>query len=196
MASGHRDVNLPKSTWHRASAFLGEFGEWLRALGFSTWAVDKEPGNHLTNFWLYTRMDSSSPAKSQVQFGCTRFAVVNPKVHAYARGKGKHVSAAVDLLQHFIDQVWAFDEQTPGAEELAPPGHQQAENWQVVDMRQFRCPSSDRVWFSCEDQSLWFMPGECGSLSLCGEWRAYQDEGCGVWWCNESSGHLVFPAAA
>ena len=149
MASGHRDVNLPLGTWHRASAFLGEFGEWLQALGFSTWAVDKEPGNHLTNFWLYTRMDSSSPAKSQVQFGCTRFAAVNPKVHAYARGKGKHLSAAVDLLQHFIDQVWAFYEQAvaPGEITTMPAAQQEDwDQWDVPDMRQYRCPTSGREW--------------------------------------------------
>ena len=105
MASGHRDVNLPMHTLHRASGFLADFDEWLQELGFSTWTIGKEPGNHLTNFWLYTRMDSSCPAKSQVQFGGTAFADCNPFVHAYARGKAPHLSAAVRLLQNFVEQV-------------------------------------------------------------------------------------------
>ena len=43
--NGHRDVNLPRSTWHRAGEFLAEFGDWLGALGFQTWTVQKEPGD-------------------------------------------------------------------------------------------------------------------------------------------------------
>ena len=144
-------------------------------------------------------IESTSPAKSRVQFGATQFAKVNPCIHAYARAKGNYLATAVGLLQNFIDQVWTFEEQAtaPGEITMMPAAqHADLDHWDVLDMRQYRCPTSDRVWFSCEDQSLWFMPGECDSLSLCGEWRAYQDEGCGVWWCNESSGHLVFPAAA
>ena len=195
MAShGHRDVNLPPATWHRASSFLGEFNVFLQALGFSPWAVDKERGGHLTNFWLYCTMDRSSPAKSQVQFGCTNFAAVNPIPHAYARGKGKHLSAAVDLLENFISEVWAFQEQAQGDAEPTP-AQQHDENWHILDMRQFVCPSTERIWFSCEDGSIWFMPRECGTSSLCGEWRAYRDAGCGVWWCNERSGQLCFPVA-
>ena len=197
-SSGHRDVNLPRSTWHRAGGLLAEFGAWLRALGFSTWTMDKEPGNHLTNFWLYASMDSSSPAKSRVQFGCTQFAAVNPQVHAYARGKGQHLSAAVDLLRNFVSEVWPFEEQIRGAEELveelAPAQHD--EIWQRLDLRPFKCPGSERTWFSCEDAIVWFMPDDSGSLSTCGEWQAYQDEVAGVWWCNERRGRLFFPAAA
>ena len=65
-SNGHVDVNLPRATWHRAGGFLADFGVWLQSIGFGTWTVDKEAGNHLTDFWLHARMDSSAPAKSQV----------------------------------------------------------------------------------------------------------------------------------
>ena len=106
MANGHCDVNLPRCTLHRAGTFLTQFGEWLQAKGFSIWTAEKEKGNHLTPFWLYSRMDINCPAKSQIQFGCTKFASVNANVHAYARGKGKHLSSAVDLLHEFMQDFW------------------------------------------------------------------------------------------
>ena len=65
-SNGHVDVNLPRATWHRAGGFLTDFGVWLQSIGFGTWTVDKGVGNHLTDWWLHARMDSSCPAKSQV----------------------------------------------------------------------------------------------------------------------------------
>ena len=65
-SNGHVDVNLPRATWHRAGGFLADFGVWLQSIGFGTWTVDKGVGNHLTDWWLHARMDSSCPAKSQV----------------------------------------------------------------------------------------------------------------------------------
>ena len=127
----------------------------------------------------------------QVQFGCTRFADVNPEVHAYARGKGKHLAAAVDLLRHFAREVWAFEEQ-----DQEPMPARELDRWQVLDLRQYKCPSSKQLWFGCDDESVWFMPDDSGALSTCGEWQAYQDEVSAVWWCNERRGHVFFPTAA
>ena len=107
-----------------------------------------------------------------MQFGCTRFADVNPKVHAYARGKGKHLSAAVDLLRHFVEQVWAFEDQ-----DQEPMPARQFDSWQVVDMRQYKCPSSDQLWFGCEDESVWFMPDDSGALSTCGKMASIPGRG-------------------
>ena len=197
MAGGYRDVNLPMHTLHRASGFLAEFGEWLQKLGFSTWTIDKELGNHLTNFRLYTRMDSSAPTKSQVQFGCAKFASVNPRIHPYAKSKGQHLSAAVLLLQHFVEQVWSFGvsaEQTPAVEPPAAPRQEDWDQWEVLDMRRFRCPTSERVWYSTDDASSWFMPDADGIKSVCGNWLAYQDDGAGIWWCNQNNRQLFFTA--
>ena len=196
MAShGHCDVNLSPATWHRAGGFLAEFAQWLNSLGFHTWTVGKEQGNHLTPFWLYTRMDSGSPAKSQIQFGCTGFANVNPKIHAYARGKANHLPVAMDLLRHFVDEVWAFEAQDHSDPEPTP-AHQH-ENWQLVHMAQYQCPNSGRIWYACEDDdSLWFMPDDTASMSMCGQWKAFQDEYAVAWWCRESRGQVFFPPAA
>ena len=42
----------------------------------------------------------------------------------------------------------------------------------------------------------WKYPIPQDSAIICGEWRAYQDDVSAVWWCNERSGHVFFPAAA
>ena len=195
--NGHRAVNLPRHTLHRASGFLADFGEWLQELGFETWVVEKQPGNHLTPFWLHTRIDSSCPAKSQIQYGCTSFANCSPRVHAYARGKAPHLSAAVLLLQNFVEQVWSFgvtEEQPPAVEPLPAPRYEAWDQWEVVEMRQFRCPTSQRLWYSTEDASIWFMPDADGIRSVCGNWLCFQDHEAGVWWCNESNQRLFFSA--
>ena len=223
---------MPPSTLHRAGGFLADFGEWLRALGFHTWTVEKEAGNHLTSFWLHAVLDAHCPKKSQVQFGATRFAAVNPKVthapemwrtvlhchnaiyrfsfkwlithriwwfgglgpkvHAYARGKGKHLAAAVDLLEKFVQQVWAFEEQAaaPAQTTTMQAQHQAWDQWEVLDMGQYRCPTSERLWYSNDDASSWFMPDADGLRSLCGTWLAREDRE-GVWWCNETSRQLA-----
>ena len=178
---------------------MADFGDWLDTLGFQTWTIQKQPGGHLCSFWLHTRMDSSCPAKSQVQFGVTKFAAVNAEIHAYARGKGRHLTAAVDLLQHFIDQVWAFDElqaqQAPRADE--PPTPPQYDDWEVLDLRKYYIPNTENVfWFSDADASVWFIPDSTGARSRCGEWRAYSDARVGIWWVNEIDRQLYFPAAA
>ena len=198
MANGHVDVNLPRSSWHRAATFLADFARWLQAEGFSTWTVRKEPGNHLTAFWLYARLDDTLPAKSRIQFGCTKFAEVNPSVHAYARGKAEHLSSAVALLQKFVREVWAALGMLAGDEEQDEPmpdgGH---ENWRALSMEAWRCPSSQRMWFSCaEDETFSFMPAQSGCASICGHWRAYQDDVTAIWCCRESSRHLFVRAGA
>ena len=121
---------------------------------------------------------------------------MNPKVHAYARGKGKHLTAAVELLQNFTEQVWTFEteQQTLRADE--PPTPPQDEDWEVLDLRKYYIPNTENVWFSDADASVWFIPDSAGARSMCGECRAYQDDRAGVWWCNEIDKQLYFPAAA
>ena len=201
-SSGHRDLDLPNATLHRAGSFLADFQEWLAALGYTTWRIEKEPGNHLTNYWVYTFMSNSAPSKkNQVQFGCTRFAAVNPRTHAYARGRAPYLSAAVKLLQKFISEVWAADEeeeQQIGAGEITTEPVQQ-ESWdqfEVLDMRQYKCPSTERVWFSTDDATSWCMPDSTTGSSTCGKWQAHQDSVAGVWWCNQVDRKLFFLAAA
>ena len=79
-----------------------------------------------------------------MQFDCTCFADVNPKVHAYARGKGKHLAVAVDLLRRFVEQVWAFEEQ-----DQEPMPTRQFDIWKVLDLRQYKT----------------HLPTSCGSIA-------------------------------
>ena len=102
---------------------------------------------------MHCFMKSSAPSKkNHVQFGCTQFAKVNPRIPAYARGKGEHLSAVVRLLQNFIDQVWVFEEQTTDAGEITMPAAQHSlwEQWEVLDLRHFREPGSGKLWYSDE----------------------------------------------
>ena len=200
MASGHRDVNLPPHTVHLAGTSLSEFEEWLVVLGMSIWTVDKPPGNHLTDFWAYAWLDSSRPEMSKVSFGCTRFAAVNPQIHAYARGKGEYLAAAVKLLESFISEVWAFEQEeqhaTAPGEPTMPTPQDSWDQWEVLDLGQFRCPSTERLWFSTDDAAFWFMPEADGLSSACGRWKKYQDSLAGNWWCNEGARKLFFQPTA
>lgn len=198
MASGHQDVDLPRSTWHRAGTFLVDFGEFVRGLGFHTWTVQKEPGGHLTSFWLYAVLDAHCSKRSKVQFGCTQFASVNPNIHAYARGKAPHLTTAVDLLEHFVQRVWAFEEQAaaPGQTTAMQAQHQAWDQFEVLDMGQYRCPTTERLWYSNDDASVWFMPDADGRRSICGNWQVARQDHGGVWWINETSRQLMFLAAA
>ena len=199
-STGHRDVDLPSATLHRAGSFLADFQEWLTALGYTTWTVDKEPGNHLTNFWLYATIQNTSPAKSRVQFGATQFAKVNPRIHAYARAKGDYLTTAVGLLQKFIDQVWTFEEQAMAPEEITTMHralqHEDWDQFEVLDMQKYRCPTTERLWFSTDDSRSWFIPDADSIRSVCGNWLACQDDAAGVWWCNADARELFFLAAA
>ena len=136
-----------------------------------------------------------------MQFGCTRFAAVNPQIHAYARGKGEYLASAVKLLESFISDVWAFEQEeqhatAPGELTMMPTAqHTDWDGWDVLDdMRQWRCPTSERVWYSTDDSDIWFMPDAEGLRSICGRWTKYQDSLAGVWWCNADDRKLFFQA--
>ena len=141
MCPGEAEVQAISGYWgpsdHGLDGIAGPFYQCYP----TPWTRCKGAGNHLTPFWLYARMQMSCPTKSQVQFGCTSFArSPNPRTHAYARGKGEHLSAAVRLLQNFIDQVWAFEEQPQGDAE--PTHAHQHDTWEEKQMRQKKAHSS------------------------------------------------------
>ena len=120
MASGHKDADLPLSTVHRSSSFLADMLQWLQGSGFTAWTVQKEPGNHLCPYWVYCVLDPTCTAKSKVVFGATRYAAVNPNVHAYVRAKQKYLPQAFELLSSFI-MTWAAADQPEPEPQHAPP---------------------------------------------------------------------------
>lgn len=80
------------------------------------WQVQKQPGGHLTHWWLYVRLSALAPTSSVVSFGCTDYAEVNPVPHLYCRGKRDYLSAGYQLLQQFLASLLA-----PAAAASAPP---------------------------------------------------------------------------
>lgn len=73
--------------------------------GYVLWRVEKEPGGHLTGWWLYVRLTNQAPSASVVSFGCTDYADVNPVPHLYCRGKSArrdYIGTGHGLLQQFI----------------------------------------------------------------------------------------------
>ena len=112
-------------------------------------------------------------------------------MHAYVHGTGRHLTAAVGLLQHYTEQVWAFAEEQ--AHPQTPP---QEDDWEVLDMRKYCVRGSEKIWFSVADAGVWFVPDSSGAQSTCSTWQAYHDARADIWWCNEIDKQLYFPAAA
>ena len=96
------DLDLPHTLLPQADEVLERFFYWLKKRGEDCWRRDKEPGRHLTPFWVYICMSPQAPSKSVCSFGVTRHASVNPRVHAYTRGKQGYLQAAHRLLRAFI----------------------------------------------------------------------------------------------
>ena len=102
MVSHQLDMNIPAFARPFAVHFLDHFFKWLQARKPETEAFIrlKPGGTHLTDFWLYARVGATR--QSQVQFGCTDFARVNPVVHAYVKGKSDYKWRGYDLLDEFM----------------------------------------------------------------------------------------------
>lgn len=58
--------------------------ELKRTPGVTCWRVMKEPGKHVTPWWLYARLN---PGGAHIQFGETTYAGVNDRPHMWVRGK-------------------------------------------------------------------------------------------------------------
>ena len=75
----------------------------MQAHNYITWRVDKARGNHLTSWWLYSRLRSWAPSSSVVVYGVTDFDGVNPTPHAYCRGKAAYIEEGFALLCAFVE---------------------------------------------------------------------------------------------
>ena len=87
MLPPHVDVNILSCLLARGGALLDAFDDFVRRRSYQTRREDKEPGNHLTPWWLYVRLNDRAPSKSEAQFGATDFADVNPVPHMWSRAK-------------------------------------------------------------------------------------------------------------
>ena len=102
MLPQHMDVNVPGALLGRLGQLLGEFEGFLQRKGYTTRRQDKEPGGHITPWWLYVRLENRAPVKSEVQFGETDFADVNPAPHLWTRAKECYRKKALGLLREFM----------------------------------------------------------------------------------------------
>ena len=107
MLPPHVDVNIPPCLQARRGKLLGHFEDYLRRQSYQTRRENKEPGNHLTPWWLYVRLSSRAPSKSEAQFGETEFADVNPVPHLWSRAKEQYRHAAHRLLLDFMQRMEA-----------------------------------------------------------------------------------------
>ena len=119
MLPQHMDVVVPAVLRSRLGQLLGEFERFLQHKGYTTRRQDKQPGGHLTAWWLYARIDNKAPAKSEVQYGETDFAEVNPAPHLWTRAKEGYRKEALRLLREFVA---ATEEMST----LPPPPHRPA----------------------------------------------------------------------
>ena len=100
--SGHRDVDIPSCLRPRLGTLLAGFGTFLRGRVIEQWRVNKEPGGHVTPWWIYSQLASEAPSSSIVVFGETDHAEVNATPHLWVRGKAKWVSMGYKLLVEYI----------------------------------------------------------------------------------------------
>ena len=119
MLPQHMDVVVPAVLRSRLGQLLGEFESFLQHKGYTTRKQDKQPGGHLTAWWLYARLDNQAPAKSEVQYGETDFAEVNPAPHLWTRAKEGYRKEALRLLREFVAA-------TEDMSTLPPPPHRPA----------------------------------------------------------------------
>ena len=119
MLPQHMDVVVPAVLRLRLGQLLGELASFQQHKGYTTRRQDKQPGGHLTTWWLYARLDNQAPAKSEVQYGETDFAEVNPAPHLWTRAKEGYRKEALRLLREFVA---ATEEMST----LPPPPHRPA----------------------------------------------------------------------
>ena len=102
MLPPHMDVIVPPLLRSRLGHLLGDFEGHVQRSGYITRRRDKEPGGHVTSWWLYVQLDAQAPAKGEVQYGETDFARVNPSPHLWTRAREGYRKKALKLLQDFI----------------------------------------------------------------------------------------------
>ena len=119
MLPPHVDFNIPACLQARRGTLLDAFEKSLKLQSYNTRREDKEEGNHLTPWFLYVRLSSHAPSKSEVQFGETAFADINPVPHLWSRAKQHYRQTAHNLLLIFMQQMVA--EVMRGLPLLPPP---------------------------------------------------------------------------
>ena len=132
--NGHCDVNIPTDLQPRLGFLLADFGAWLRAAHphvVIKGEIDKEPGGHITNWWLYTAGDSLAPKQTQMVFGETTHPEVNRIPHMWVRAKSQWLNFGVALLEEWLAALDAAP-RSPSTRSLPPMPARQAPHTEVI----------------------------------------------------------------
>ncbi len=111
--NGQRDVDVPRCLRHRLGSLLARLESYLQSRVVKQWRVNKEPGGHVTPWWIYAQLSPAAESSSVVVFGETDHATVNAVPHLWTRGKDKWIGDGYDLLCEFLS--------AERAAELPPP---------------------------------------------------------------------------
>ena len=120
--NGQRDVDVPGCLRHRLGSLLARLETYLRSRVVKQWRVDKEPGGHVTPWWIYAQLSPAAESSSVVVFGETDHAAVNAAPHLWTRGKENWIGCAYDLLREFVSAERRAAEPPPPPQPPLPPG--------------------------------------------------------------------------
>ena len=119
------DVNVPLALRSQLGTLLAQFEDYARQKGFVCRRRRKLDGrNHVTDWWLMLIVDGQGPKKSEVQYGETVFAGVNPTPHLWVRAKDAYRQAAYKLLRDFFAHL-----QAPPPSPPPPPAPAKTVGW-------------------------------------------------------------------
>ena len=104
-ANGQRDVNVPLCLRGRLGSLLASLQQFLQDRGIEQKRVPKEPGGHVTDWWIYATLSGLAPSSSVVVFGETEHLDVNPVPHLWVRGKKKWIDMGFSLLSAFMKNL-------------------------------------------------------------------------------------------
>ena len=119
--NGQRDVDVPRCLRHRLGSLLACFEKHLQGRVVKQWRVYKEPGGHVTSWWIYAQLSPAAVSSSVVVFGETDHAEVNAVPHLWIRGKEKWIGDGFKLLRDFVSAERRAAELPPPPPQRPPP---------------------------------------------------------------------------
>ena len=116
----HIDINVPAPLLGRVGTLLAGFDRLLKEAGVATRREAKEPGNHVTPWWLKAKIYSGK-SYGWVTYGETDYAKVNPVPHLWAEAKAQLRAVAYEWLYAYGRQLAAPPAAAPAPAPLPPP---------------------------------------------------------------------------
>ena len=115
------DVDVPGMLRAGLGTLLADLEIFVRARGLRARREYKPPGGHVTPWWLYVTLAEDAPSRSEVQFGETDHAEVNPVPHLWVRAKEAYRPTAKRLLLEFMGERQLYGPPRPPMPSRPPP---------------------------------------------------------------------------